>query len=158
MCRHYLVVPAVAQLKVQQHVLPHQDMDIQAQLNKGIRVVLQDLDYITAAVVAQDKQDKMDPFLLREQAETGHLFPGHLLRMVQLVQHQDDGLRVEVVQEVCQALVILRVAMAAQAVVVQVKDNLDLLGLQVMLILAVAAVVEKVLPLLLHLVEVQVLF
>jgi RNase P/RNase MRP subunit p29 len=157
MSRDCLVVLAVAQHKVQQHVLPHQDMDIQAQLNKGIRVVLQGLDYGMAAVEAQDKQDKMDPLLLRERAETGHLFPGHLLRMVQLVQHQDDGLRVEVVQEVCQALVILQVAQVAQVAVAQVKDNLDLMDSQVMLILAAVVVAERVLPLPLHLVVVQVL-
>jgi hydrogenase maturation factor len=122
------VALAVAQVKVQQAVLLHLGMVIQVQLNRDIRVVLRVPDYFTAAVAEQDKQDKMDPLLLQELAETGHLFPGHLLRMVQLVQHQDDGLRVEVVQEDCQTSVISQVAQAAQAAAVKVKvdpNNLD---------------------------------
>jgi hypothetical protein len=128
MCRHYLVVPAVAQLKVQQHVLPHPDMDIQVQLNRDTRVVLRVPDYFTAAVAEQDKQDKMDPLLLQELAETGHLFPGHLLRMVQLVLLQADIL-VAVAVQAAWAVSVIQTPAPAVKVVVVARCSLEMLTL-----------------------------
>ena len=88
-----------AQVKVQQLVLLHQDMDIQVRLNKDIPVVPRGLDCFTVAVVAQGRKGRMEAHLLQERAEWGHLFPGHLLYMEQLVLDLADILVVAVVGE-----------------------------------------------------------
>jgi hypothetical protein len=142
MSRDYLVVLAVAQLKVQQELLPHPDMDIQARLNKGIRVVLQGLSYISAVAVARDKQDKMETSLLQGQVEQGHLFPGHLLRMVDPALHLADILVVAVGQALMdQVGTILEVL--ADRVAAVTEKVLDSLGLQVMLIPAAAVAAQR---------------